>query len=143
MHPLSWGPPRPEGWGSVKQWEVRCWDPRGALWEITSFLCAGLAQHPPEPWSPSSPPPARLPACCPLHPPMAAGGSDPHGPHPCSMTDPWRSDGQRGPPRDSDSTWGHLTQDLGQQEAQADPETTGGAVPPGPASPPLPSLHPR
>lgn len=34
------------------------------------------------PWSPSSPPPARAPACCPLHPPMAAGGSDLPGPCP-------------------------------------------------------------
>ena len=105
MHPLSWGLLRLEGWGSVKQWEARRWDPRGALGEITSFPRAGPAQHLPRPWSPSSASPARAPAHCPLHPPMAAGGSDQHGPHACSMTDPRRSGGQRGPPRDSDSTW--------------------------------------
>ena len=33
--------------------------------------------------------------------------------------------GRGDPPRDSDNTSGHLTQDLGQQEAQAGPDTQG------------------
>lgn len=142
MHPLSWGPPRPEGWGLVKQWEARRWDPRGALREITGFLRAGPARHPPEPWSPSSPPPARPPARFPLHPPMAAGGSGPHGPHPCSMTDPWRSDGQRGPPEGFRQHLRPPDTGPGAAGGASGSRYAGGAAPPGPASRPFPPPTP-
>ena len=125
MHPLFWGLPRLEGWGLVKQWEARCWEPGGALGGSPAPF-AGPAHHLPGPG-----PQALLRR---LGPQPAAHSARPwlQGeviclvPAPCSMTDPWRSSGQTGTLRDSDSTWGHLRQGLGHQEAQAVPETRGG-----------------
>lgn len=87
---------------------------------ITSSAC-WPGPSPTGPWSPSSPPPARAPACCPLHPPVAAGGSDPHGPRPCPEDPTPREVVGRGTPEG-------FRQHLG-------PPETGSGAPGGPSGP--------